>query len=152
MTTPNLARVVEELRASCKEATQGEWIFARTDTGTFRVATVELFGIYSRHAEHGDAECGAPEADARHMALCSPANVALLLDALEQAQKDAERLDYVLREGAFIVWSMRDGSIRQCQLMTQDEDEEYHWPAGERKFFNTEREAIDAAITKGPAA
>jgi hypothetical protein len=59
------------------------------------------------------------------------------------------RLDFVLAQGAFIVWTMRDGSIRQCQLWNQDEDEGYHFLSGEHKFFNTEREAIDAAMAQG---
>lgn len=60
--------------------------------------------------------------------------------------RDAARLDFMIESDAFVVWSFRgDGSITQCQLWSQDEDEEYHIISGER-YFNTPREAIDAAI------
>ena len=62
---------------------------------------------------------------------------------------DTLRLDFVLREGAFIVWSLRDGSIPQCQLWAQNEDEEILYLSGEHRFFNTERAAIDAALASG---
>lgn len=68
-----------------------------------------------------------------------------------EAERDAlraekERLDFVLSNSAFTVWAMRDGSIKQVQLYTQDEDEEYHILSGDQRYFNTERDAIDAAI------
>jgi hypothetical protein len=59
---------------------------------------------------------------------------------------DTERLDFMLANSAFTVRCNRDGSILQYQLMTQDEDENYHVLHNERRFYNTEREAIDAAI------
>ena len=62
------------------------------------------------------------------------------------ARTDTERLDFVMREGAFIVWSVRDGTIRQCQLWAQNEDEEYVYLSGEHRFFDSERAAIDAAV------
>jgi hypothetical protein len=71
-----------------------------------------------------------------------------MLAAPAQAQEDArdtERLDFVVEKDAFIVWTERDGSIRQCQLLTQDHDENYHVLSGEHRYFNTPREAIDAA-------
>lgn len=91
--------------------------------------------------------------DAAHEALeayaaSMDAEIARLTAELEEARKDAGRLDYMLKESAFVVWSLRDGTIRQCQVWTQDEDEAYHYPAGEHRFFNTERDAIDAAMTK----
>lgn len=60
--------------------------------------------------------------------------------------KDAKRLDFVLQKQAFIVWCNRDGSIKQCQLMDQNEDEEFFALSGEDRFFNDPRAAIDAAI------
>lgn len=48
--------------------TPGPWVVSRRDPARFQVATVELFGIYSRHPESGDMECGAPEDDARLIA------------------------------------------------------------------------------------
>lgn len=67
------------------------------------------------------------------------------------APTDAERLDFMVRECAWIVWTKRDGSIRQCQLWAQDSDELIHIVSGESRFFNTAREAIDAAMRATPA-
>lgn len=67
--------------------------------------------------------------------------------ALEPMVRDAERLDWVLNNDAFMVWTKRDGSILQCQAYTQDEDEEYHVLSGEHRYFNTPRDAIDAAMS-----
>lgn len=61
--------------------------------------------------------------------------------------RDTERLDYVLSNSAFTVWRVRDRSIKQVQLYTQDEDEEYHILSGAERYFNTERDAIDAAMS-----
>lgn len=80
-----------------------------------------------------------------------PKAIVELLDMLEAAKLDAARLDFLIEEDAFVMWALRDGTINQCQLMTQDEDENYHYLSGEHRFFNTPREAIDAAMaaTKG---
>jgi hypothetical protein len=67
--------------------------------------------------------------------------------ALEPMAMDGERLDWMLDKNAFMVWTKRDGSILQCQVYTQDEDEEYHVLSGEHRYFNTPREAIDAAMS-----
>ncbi|MGA3803741.1 hypothetical protein ACI2T7_03560 [Ralstonia nicotianae] len=67
--------------------------------------------------------------------------------ALEPLVRDGERLDWMLDKDAFMVWTKRDGSILQCQAYTQDEDEEYHVLSGEHRYFNTPREAIDAAMS-----
>jgi hypothetical protein len=66
--------------------------------------------------------------------------------AQDDVARDAERLDWVLERQAWVHWATRDGSIRQCQVYEQDEDEEYHILSGEDRYFNTERDAIDAAI------
>jgi len=58
---------------------------------------------------------------------------------------DTERLDWLIEQQAWIQWTVRDGSIRQCQVFDQDEDENYHILSGEDRYFNTPREAIDAA-------
>ena len=68
-----------------------------------------------------------------------------------EAPTDAGRLDFMIRECAWIVWTKRDGSIRQCQLWTQDSDELIHIVSGESRFFNTARDAIDAAMRATPA-
>ena len=54
---------------------------------------------------------------------------------------DSERLDFVLEKQAFI--SQIDATM--CQLMTQDEDEDFIALSGEGEAFRTPREAIDAA-------
>lgn len=72
--------------------------------------------------------------------------IARLTAELEAAKRDTDRLDFMLSNDAFTVTCNRDGSILQYQLMTQDEDENYHVLHNERRFYNTERDAIDAAI------
>ncbi|VVE30946.1 hypothetical protein PEP31012_03673 [Pandoraea eparura] len=61
-------------------------------------------------------------------------------------RKDAERLDFLIEQQAWAQWEDRDGTIRQCQVWTQDHDENYHILSGDSRYFNTPREAIDAAI------
>ncbi|MEF3068105.1 hypothetical protein [Pandoraea apista] len=79
-------------------------------------------------------------------ALC---RAALSADGGER--KDAERLDFMIEQQAWVQWTVRDGSIRQCQVYTQDEDENYHILPGEDQFFSTPRKAIDAAIATKPS-
>ncbi|WP_223275124.1 hypothetical protein [Delftia tsuruhatensis] len=91
---------------------------------------------------------GTPEQQSQALAYASgEAPAAPAVDAADSA-----RLDFVLQKDAFIVWTDRDDTIRQCQLMTQDEDEHYHVISGEHRFFNTPRQAIDAAIAAQAAA
>lgn len=61
-------------------------------------------------------------------------------------KRDAGRLDFVIENSGFIVWSLRDSTIKQCQLWTQDEDENHIILSGDERYFNTVRAAIDAAI------
>lgn len=77
-----------------------------------------------------------------------------LVDRLQSAERDTARLEFMIYQDAFVMWELRDGTIKQCQLMTQDEDENYHFLSGEHRFFNTPRAAIDAAMaaTKGEQA
>jgi hypothetical protein len=65
---------------------------------------------------------------------------------VEGLRKDAERLDFMIDERVWIQWTVRDGSIRQCQVYDQDEDENYIVRSGEDRYFNTAREAIDYAL------
>lgn len=90
----------------------------------------------------------AADEDERRFDVAKAALRSALEQFIESAGADSERLDFILAEEAFVVWAMRDGSIRQCQLLTQDEDERYWVLSGAFRFFNTEREAIDAAIAK----
>jgi hypothetical protein len=65
---------------------------------------------------------------------------------------DTKRLDFMLQKDAFTVLTVRDGTIRQYQLMNQDEDEDFHVLSGEHRYFNSPREAIDAAMAQGDKA
>lgn len=68
------------------------------------------------------------------------------LPPVQPESKDAERLDFVLAQAAWILPVRFDHPAVRFQLMTQNEDEEYITLSGEDKSFATEREAIDAAI------
>ncbi|WP_244109353.1 hypothetical protein [Burkholderia anthina] len=65
---------------------------------------------------------------------------------------DTERLDWMIAQQAWIQWTVRDGSIRQCQVYDQDEDENYHILSGDDRYFNTPRDAIDVARAGGQHA
>lgn len=70
--------------------TPGPWVVSRRDPARFQVATVELFGIYSRHPESGGAEVGEPEADARLIA-AAPQLLEALEDLLGQVKAFCEQ-------------------------------------------------------------
>lgn len=73
-----------------------------------------------------------------------------LIDASKRSDgKDAERLDFVLSNSAFILRTKADSGVMTYQLETQDEDENYVMLSGEDRFFPTPRAAIDAAIERG---
>lgn len=65
---------------------------------------------------------------------------------------DTARLDWLIEHQAWIQWKMRDGSILQCQVWDQDPDEEYHILSGDDRYFDTPRDAIDAAIAAASSA
>ncbi|WP_321789443.1 hypothetical protein [Paraburkholderia sp. J94] len=69
----------------------------------------------------------------------------LLVSSTTERMSDAARLDWLIEKQAWIQWTTRDGSIRQCQVYDQDEDENYHVLSGDDRFFSTPRAAIDAA-------
>lgn len=75
----------------------------------------------------------------------TPTNVLALIAEVRALREESARLDFMLANDAFTVRCNRDGSILQYQLMTQDEDENYHVLHDEHRFYNTERDAIDAA-------
>jgi hypothetical protein len=85
------------------------------------------------------------------IAAANPAVILALIAKVESLEADAARLDFVIDKGAFITWSLRDSTIKQCQLMNQDEDEDFHYLSGDDKYFNTVRDAIDAAKAKEKA-
>lgn len=58
------------------------------------------------------------------------------------SERDAARLDFVLDNSAFICTI----DAGMYQLMTQDEDEDYHVVSGDGEAFKTKRGAVDAAI------
>lgn len=70
---------------------------------------------------------------------------------MSEAVRDSQRLDWLIEQRAWVQWHERDGSIRQCQVWWQDEDENYHTLSGDHRYFNTPREAIDAAIDRAAA-
>ena len=65
---------------------------------------------------------------------------------IAELRKDAERLNFVLANYAFLQESETDLGSIAYQLLTQDEDENYIVLSGEGGFFSTTRKAIDAAI------
>lgn len=82
--------------------TSGIWIRYDNDPGTFQVATVERFGIYSSHAEWG-GDSGTPESDSAYVAACNPANIRAILDELTRmraAQSKSDREWYGKLEAA----------------------------------------------------
>jgi hypothetical protein len=81
----------------------------------------------------------------------NPAAILALIAEVRALREESLRLDFVLANDAFTVRCNRDGSILQYQLMTQDEDENYQVLHDEHRFYNTEREAIDAARAKEKA-
>lgn len=85
------------------------------------------------------------ELDLLHEA--SEGRISELMAEVEQSKRDAERLDYVLKNTAFIHPITFDDTFTRFCLMTQNEDEEYIKLSGDGKTFATEREAIDAAMS-----
>lgn len=140
---------LQQLKALAIEATPGKWI--------------RLFGertVYDRMEDgcrgnpivRADQAYGPKDsANLDFIAACSPSTILALIARIESLAADAERLDFVIEKGAFITWSLRDSTIKQCQLMNQDEDEDFHHLSGDEKYFNTVRGAIDAAIAKEKA-
>lgn len=59
---------------------------------------------------------------------------------------DTARLNFVIGNDAFVVKRNSGNRTDVFQLWTQDEDENYIILHDRGAFFNTEREAIDAAI------
>jgi hypothetical protein len=74
-----------------------------------------------------------------------PEGMLALIAEVRALREESARLNFMLENDAFTVQCNRDGSILQYQLMTQDEDENYHVLHDEHRFYNTERDAIDAA-------
>ena len=72
----------------------------------------------------------------------------LALAECERLRADAERLDFVLDNCAFIQTTASEGRPNTYQLLTQDEDENYIELSGEGAWFPTPRAAIDAARGK----
>ncbi|EON13440.1 hypothetical protein C266_11305 [Pandoraea sp. SD6-2] len=70
---------------------------------------------------------------------------------LADGGEESVRLDFLIKKQAWVQWEGRDGSIYQCQVWTQDHDENYHILSGDSRYFNTPREAIDAAIAANQA-
>lgn len=69
---------------------------------------------------------------------------------LVNAQKDTQRLEFVVSEGAFLNASITDAGVTVYQLWNQDEDENFHTLSGDARFFPVYRDAIDAALAGQP--
>jgi len=130
--------------AACGYWSEGDTIKPEYVTPALRDVS-KLYRMYARQLiftrdfreEVAALKEGAPAAPAQS---CGDAEQA------DEAVTDTDRLDFMLANDAFTVRCNRDGSILQYQLMTQDEDENYHVLHDEHRFYNGEREAIDAAI------
>ncbi|WP_434663541.1 hypothetical protein P5W99_24595 [Paraburkholderia sp. A3BS-1L] len=59
--------------------------------------------------------------------------------------EDTARLDWMIEPHVWVQWTTRNDSIRQCQIYDQEETVKYSIRSGENRYFNTPREAIDAA-------
>lgn len=71
----------------------------------------------------------------------------LLSEARSQAvPEDSARLDFVIKNGAFITQGFADADGKDLQLLAQNVDEEYVILHNADSFFKTVRDAIDAAM------
>lgn len=88
--TPTLDALVRELREAMAQATPGPWHDSGIADPNGPRPTTWIYGPRAAK-DHQSGPCVAhsvPLRDAAYIALCSPANMATLLDALEEAQKD----------------------------------------------------------------
>lgn len=99
-----LAQVREAL---ANRPSAGPWVATLRDPGTFQVATVDNFGVYSRHPDHGGNAVGFPEHDAAYIAACSPANIAAILAHVEAQEAEIDRLRAALVAAMEIVQKER---------------------------------------------
>lgn len=139
---------IDHLEALAKAAPQGKWeiwtsnswrrIYA--DQGREKVRVIEPT---TQHDRWPDLAFG-PGVEA-WMEGFTPEVALALIAEVRALREESARLDFMLANDAFTVRCNRDGSILQYQLMTQDEDENYHVLHDEHRFYNTERDAIDAA-------
>lgn len=74
------------------------------------------------------------------------AEIERLRDENAGLRKDAERLDWMSSCEAWIGWT-RDNEL--CRAFRRDEDGDVYPVCGWDKFFDTARDAIDAAMEKG---
>ena len=88
-----LAQVREAL---ADRPSAGPWVATLRDPGTFQVATVDNFGVYSRHPDHGGNAAGFPEHDAAYIAKCNPENIAAILAHVEAQEAEIEQLREML--------------------------------------------------------
>jgi hypothetical protein len=142
-----------QLKALAEAATPGDWVANKEYANRWRIdvapATYEpLAAVYGGVSDGACTQCGS---NAVFMAAANPKTILALIAKVESLAADAERLDFVIEKGAFITWALRDSTIKQCQLMNQDEDEDFHYLSGDDKYFNTVRAAIDAAMAKEKA-
>lgn len=82
---------------------------------------------------------------ARHILTTNPATVLAMVARIEELDRETERLDFVLKNSAFLCETVTNGS-KAYQLWTQDEDEEYFALSGVGIWSSSSRDAIDAAM------
>lgn len=93
---------------------------------------------------HGmETLCSTCNNDRAKCVYAAPVEAATPAQAMTE---DMGRLDFMVGKTAWIQWRLFDDTFKRCQLMTQDEDENFICLSGEDKYFGTPREAIDAAI------
>lgn len=86
----------------------GPWVATLRDLGTFQVATVDNFGVYSRHPDHGGNAAGFPEHDAAYIAKCNPENIAAILAHVEAQEAEIERLTLACRRAVIALAAATD--------------------------------------------
>lgn len=105
-------------------------------------ATETDLAVYQKIARNYETDDRPPAAHADNEGDLLPSKP----DDLEAMRRDAELLDFVLEQDAFLFRNTTDAGAKVFQLWTQDEDENYHVISGEGQFFKTPRDAIRAAI------
>ncbi|WP_249180444.1 hypothetical protein [Burkholderia vietnamiensis] len=132
--------LLAELEAANMQLTVPDWAEG-DDQAWDKVMPAVAWHLIERHGENW-AHIG------RMMQAYLDAHTATLRVELEAAAADTARLDFLIDQQAWVQWTVRDGSILQCQVYDQDEDENYHILSGEDRYFNTPRAAIDAALAQ----
>jgi hypothetical protein len=143
---------IEEIETLARLATPGPWSVDSESVDKFDRLYVAkgIAGDLQGRILEVFANCLVTSDEERYVnaaftAAANPATILALIAEVRALRDESARLNFMLENDAFTVQCNRDGSILQYQLMTQDEDENYHVLHDEHRFYNTERDAIDAA-------